>query len=364
MTEIAPTTAPARLKPKKWFLAQPNMMRVVYSLMPILAAGIFFFGWRVLAVYAVCLAAGLFTEHLMTYNRKTPISRACLVTCTLFALSLPPTMPYWMAIVGIVVAILFGKEVFGGFGRNFANPAIVGRAFIYVCFPVEMTGSFAAAYRNFPVGLARWLPKGVESIPLWPSAAKIAPIEAITAATPMLARRDFGFSASTLDIFFGRIGGAFQDGSRVLAAGSIGEVCAPLIILAGIYLIYTKTANWRLALATLVGALAANIAFLLIPGSPVPPVHFTLFSGALLYGAVFMVTDPVSAPKRPLAMIIYGIIIGVFIVFLRWKAQFVGAVAFAILIGNIIGPLLDLGATELNKRKKTKLKPASEGDAQ
>src|SRR6056297_2400910 len=127
---------PPKKKPKKRFMKQKNMVRVLYALAPILVAGIYFFGWRVLSLVAVCTAAGLLTEYITSRQRGAPISMACFVTCGLYSLSLPATCPYWVGIVGIVVAILFGKEVFGGFGRNFANPAIVGRTFVYVAFPV------------------------------------------------------------------------------------------------------------------------------------------------------------------------------------------------------------------------------------
>ena len=127
------------------------MRRVCYALLPIWASAIYFFGWRCFAVVAVVLATGLATEYLTSkYLRKAPISQACFVTCLLFGLSLPPTVPFYVAMVGIVVAILFAKEVFGGFGRNFANPTIVGRAFVYICFPIALTGSFVPGLPGLP----------------------------------------------------------------------------------------------------------------------------------------------------------------------------------------------------------------------
>jgi Na+-transporting NADH:ubiquinone oxidoreductase subunit B len=323
------------------------MLRVCYALIPILIAGVYFFGWRALGLLLVCTAAALVTEWLMASRQGWPISMACFVTCFLYALSLPPTMPFWMAVVGIVVAILFGKMVFGGFGRNFANPAIVGRAFVYVAFPKEMTGSFVPAFRDWPAGFARWSLAGMGKAPEWLADAATRGADAMTSATPMVARRDFDFQTPASNLLFGNIGGTFEaaDGARVLAAGSAGEVCAILIILAGVYLIITSTANWRLTAGTLAGAVIANFIFRHIGGAGgVPPLEFTLFSGALLYAAVFMVTDPISAPRKRPAKWIYGLIIGVLIILLRWKAQFAGGVAFAILLGNMMGPLLDIAA--------------------
>jgi len=173
----------------------------------------------------------------------------------------------------------------------------------------------------------------------------------------MWARRDLQHETPLTDLFFGNIGGVVEGehGSNVLAAGSIGEVCALLIILASVYLIATRTANWRLTASTLVGAVFANLLLRDIAGvDKVPPLLFTLCSGALLYGAVFMVTDPVSAPKKRASMWAYGLLIGALIVLLRWKAQFSGAVAFAILLGNIVGPSLDMAVAAWEGRKKAK----------
>jgi len=350
-SETATPPAPAR---QGFFLKQPNMLRVLYALAPILVAGIYFFGWRVLLLVALSAVAGLAVERLMTYNRRTRVSMACLVTCCLYALSLPPTMPVWMAMVGAGVAILFGKEVFGGFGRNFANPAIVGRAFVYVCFPIEATGRFAPVYRGFPGGFAQWWPEGVRSVPEWLASASGS--EVLSSATPMLARRDMGFETPTSQLLFGNIGGVFKSefGNQVLSAGSAGEVCALLIILSGVYLLVTKTANWRLTISVLGGALVMNALARNVFGvEAAPPAAFTFASGALLYGAFFMVTDPVSAPKKKPAMFAYGAFIGAMIVFLRWKAQFSGAVAFAILLGNMVGPLLDMAVAAREKKRKS-----------
>ncbi|MFP4354633.1 MAG: RnfABCDGE type electron transport complex subunit D [Phycisphaerae bacterium] len=365
------TQAKAKPKPKKKLIQkQANMIRVLYALAPVALAGVYFFGWRSLAVLASAIVAGFATEYLTSRQRGQPVSTACFVTCSLYGLSLPPTIPYWHAAVGAVVAILFGKEVFGGFGRNFANPAIVGRAFVYVAFPPALTKGFVPSYQGFPGGFARWsmithgLPEYLDG--------KIASVaDAVSAATPMWARRDFAYEATwgdSLNMLLGNIGRTFETQTgqvRALAAGSIGEVSAAIIILAGIYLIWTKTANWRLTLSTLLGATVTNLLFRTLLGyDGVPPLHFTLTAGAMMYAAVFMVTDPVSGPKQKPAQWAYGFIIGFFIVFLRWRNSFAGAVAFAILLGNLLAPLLDEGAKSYDTWKKAraeKSKPAAQG---
>lgn len=344
-------------KPKRRFLKQPQMLRMLYALAPLAVVGVYFFGWRVLALLAACAAAGAATEWLMASRRGSPLTTANFVTCTLYALSLPPTMPFWMAAVGIVVGVLFGKEVFGGFGKNWANPAIVGRAFVYVAFPVAMTGRFVPAFRGWPGGFGHWSLHTLAQVPEWLAGAAKSGVDAVTAATPVLALRDFGHETPLWNLFLGSIGGTFPGGAgaKVLAAGSIGEVCAPLIILAGIYLLVTKTANWRLMLGPLLAA-SATVALLhhVLGVARVPSLPFSLCSASVLYACVFMVTEPVSAPRKRPAMWLYGCFIGVTIVLLRWLGQFAGSVSFAILLGNMVGPSLDLAVAAWQDRKRPK----------
>lgn len=335
-------------------LKQKIMFRVLYSLIPVALTAVYFFGWRILALVAVSFLFCFLTEWTTTSRRGAKISSACFVTAALYGLSLPPTTPYWIAAVGAVVGILFGKEVFGGFGRNVFNPAIVGRAFVYVCFPVELTSRFVPVFSGFPGGFVRWSFASLREAPAALAEAGLKVVDAVTAATPMWSRRDYGFVTDVANLFWGNIGGVFEfEGyRRVLAAGSAGEVSAAAILLAGAYLLATKTANYRLTLGTLLGALGMN-AFLLygLGLTKVPPLTFTLFSGALLYGAVFMVTDPVSAPKLPSSQWIYGIFIGMMIVLFRFKAVFAGGVAFAILLGNMLAPSLDLWIKRFQDRR-------------
>ncbi len=358
------TTQASRAWLRRLVLPQRNMFRVLVALIPIAVAGVYFFGWRVVALLIVCSAVGLAVEFLTARRRGSPVSTACFVTCGLLALSLPSTTPYWIAAVAAAVGILFGKEVFGGFGRNFANPAIVGRAFVYVAFPTELTSAFVPAFRPWPGGLVHWSMTSMAQLPEHLARYGVAPGDIITQATPMLARSRYGYPTPTWDLLTGGIGDVFHgaQGTRVLAAGSIGEVSALVCILAGVYLLVTRTANWRLMVSPLAGAVAANVLFRNVLGEvDVPPLTFTLASGALLYAAVFMVTEPVSAPKDKRAMLVYGGLIGFLVVLLRWRGQFVGAVAFAILLGNIVAPLLDLAAGALRRRTAAATSEAGAG---
>ncbi|MBI9021104.1 MAG: RnfABCDGE type electron transport complex subunit D [Verrucomicrobia bacterium] len=337
-----PTATPP--KKKLWLKKQPMMRKVEIALLPSLIGAVYFFGWRSLAMVLWVAAVGYATEYFMSKKRNDSVTEAVFVTSLLLGLSLPPTIPFWQAGVGAFVAILFGKEVFGGFPRNVFNPAIVGRAFLYVCFPVDMTSRFTAVWNGIPGGLAHWSAR-----------LQLDGMDAVSAATPMWSRRDFGFETSLWDLITGNIGELFtgSDGvQRALVAGSVGEVSALLVLLGGGYLLWTKTAQWRLTVSTLAGAIVASAAFRYLLGADaVPPVLWTLGSGAMLYAAFFMVTDPITAPKNKSAQWIYGSFIGILIVFLRWKAVFAGAVAFAILLGNTLAPTLEM----IYKARKQKL---------
>ena len=148
----------------KW---QLPMKRVLYALAPIAAASVYFFGWRSVVLLAVANVAAFFTEYLFLRPYKEPVTSAVFVTGSLFALSLPPTLPIWMAVIGVVFGVAFGKMVFGGFGRNVFNPALVGRAFLYVTFPTYMNAVWAENAQGFPGGLALYA------------------TDAVTAATPL-----------------------------------------------------------------------------------------------------------------------------------------------------------------------------------
>ena len=344
---------------KPAFLKQLMMMRVIYALIPVALAAIYLFGWRVLGLVGVSCLFAFLAEWAMLYGKNGKISQAAWVTGALFGLSLPPTAPFWVAAVGVVFGIVFGKMVFGGFGKNVFNPAVVGRAFVYVCFPVEMTSRFVPAFRGFPGGFARWSFDALKELPAELAAPGLKVVDAVTAATPMWSRRDYGFEVRLWDLVTGQIGNLFDHAgqARVLAAGSVGEVSALAILLGAVYLLWTKTANWRLMLGALLGAVGMNLLLRNALGiAAVPPLPFTLFSGAFLYAAVFMVTDPISAPRLKESVWAYSVFIGAMIVFLRYKAVFAGGVAFAILLGNVLAPSLDLWIKRFQAPKQPEAK--------
>lgn len=296
------------------FLIQKVMLRVCYALSPLVLVSVYLFGWRSLVLTLVVLCLGIAAEALFTLREGKPVTSAVWVTCLIFTLSLPPTIPFWMAGVGIVVGVILGKMVFGGFGRNVFNPAMVGRCFIYVTFPTEMTNRWVEPLWGGVGGLAAW----------------DARADAVTQATPLTALRG-GMPVPLQELFLGG------------TPGSLGETSALAILLGGVYLLYTKAASWRLALSCLVGG--ASLSGVLhgagIAAAPSP--LFTLLSGAFMFGAFFVVTEPISGPKTPLGQIIYGFMIGGLTVVLRVFSNFSEGIMFSVLLMNAFAPILDRG---------------------
>ncbi len=293
------------------FQKQPMMRKMLYALTPIFIFSLFAYGLRVLWLGVWVFATAVGVEYVFEKRKNKPVSEAVLVTAMLFLLSLPPNVPFWVAIIGIAFGIAFGKEVYGGFGRNVFNPAIVGRLFIYITFPMYMT--------------AGWI------------RPTFFGLDGTTSATPLQILRD-GKSVNFLNLFLG------------WRPGSLGEAPVFLIILAAIYLIWTKTANWRLMVSTY---LSATLLTFLLDFSNVRnalPTLPAILSGSLMFVTVFMATEPISAPKKTKSMWIYGVIIGVAGVIIRTFSLFSEGWSFAILIGNTFAPLLD----ELIKDKKVK----------
>lgn len=311
----------------KYFTKQKMMRTVIVSLIPIMAAATYFYGLRVLLLFLVVHAFGIGTEYIFEKKNKKKISEAIFVTCMLYTMTLPPSTPFWIAAVGIVFGVFFGKMVFGGFGKNIFNPALVGRAFIYVSFPEPLTIHWTKVSTGFPGGFGTYLNETVEMV---------------SSATPMLAYRDSGAMEPMFNLLLGNI------------SGSIGETSAILVVLAGAYLIYKKVASWETMAGCITGFLVLSTALFMAGIKQVPNPMFGLVAGGLLFGTVFMATDPVSSPKTKEGRWIYGILIGIVTVIIRGFALFAGGVMFAILIGNTFAPIIDEAVNAYKKNKKEK----------
>lgn len=302
------------------------MMRtVLLSLSPILVFSVYSYGLRVLVLLFAVTIAGTAVEYLWERHYNNKPSEAIFVTSLLYTMTLPPSTPYWIAVLGIIFGVIFGKMVFGGFGRNVFNPALVGRAFIYINFPNPMTIVWNEAASGFPGGFSAYLTPG---------------IDAVSEATPMIAYNYTGEIINLNSLILGNIPGA------------IGESYKILIILAAIYLIYTKTASWEIMLGCLIGFFAAGtLMYYFYDG--ISPIY-GMMMGGFLFGTVFMATDPISAAKTKKGKWIFGIIIGLVTVLIRALSLFNGGMMFAILMGNTFAPIIDYFVKEAEKRKKSK----------
>lgn len=297
----------------KLFLKQGIMNKVLYALIPITIFSIFLFGWRVLFILAITNIFAAITEYAFIRKRKNGrISMAVFVTGSLLALILPPTVPFWIAAVGAVFGVAFGKMVFGGFGMNVFNPAIVGRTFVYISFPKAMTITWLEPFQSLPGGFAVFQRS-----------------EMITKATPMTILENSNTNLPLTDLFWGFI------------PGSAGETSAVLILLAGIYLILTKTAKWQPILSLLASFIVFSFIF-----NGLNTIYLIL-SGGVLFGTVFMITDPISMPKNKYSIWLYGIIVGFLTVIIRKYSLFTEGFMFALLIANVFMPIIDYSFNKL-----------------
>ncbi len=308
------------------FKKQKMMRTVLLSLTPIIIFSVYNYGLRVLLLLLLVTIAGTGAEYLWEKHYNNKPSEAIFVTCVLYTMTLPASIPFWIALIGIIFGVIFGKMSFGGFGKNVFNPALVGRAFIYVNFPNPMTIVWNEAARGFPGGFSSFLTAG---------------IDAVSEATPMISYNYTGEIMNLSSLILGNIPGA------------IGETCKILIVLAAIYLLYTKTASVEIILGCLIGFFAAgSLMYFFYDG--INPIYGMLMGG-FLFGAVFMATDPVSAAKTKKGKWIYGIIIGLVTVLIRALSLFNGGMMFAILMGNTFAPIIDYFVKEAEGKKKNKV---------
>jgi Na+-transporting NADH:ubiquinone oxidoreductase subunit B len=301
------------------------MLQVCYALIPLVLASIYLFGWRTLVLTGTVLFFGIVTEAIFTFSQGKPVTSAGFVTGLIFTLSLPPTIPFWMAIVGIVGGVAIGKMMFGGFGQNVFNPAMVGRCFIYITFPLQMTNRWVEPIWGGWGGLARWS----------------APLDTISSATPLVELRQ-GDLIAWKDLFLGH------------TSGSLGETSAVLILAGGLFIIAKKAASWRLALSCLLGGISGSVMLRMAGFEHILPPLATLLAGSFLFGSLFVVTEPVSGAKTKPGQWIYGGTTGALIVVLRGFSNFAEGVMFSVLIMNAFVPILDQTVSHLQMRQKAK----------
>jgi electron transport complex protein RnfD len=308
------------------------MFNVVLALLPIAAFSVWQYGLSALAslvtVTLVCIGSERLFNRL-SGQQSTLSDWSATITGLLLALTLPPSFPLWMGAVAGFIAIALGKALFGGIGFNVLNPALVGRAFVQAAFPVAIT-TWVPAFA--PNRFAEFIPTTFTAplmtppdISVW---AKHA-LDGFTGATP-LARWKFETYFTPAQDF---ISGA--------ATASAGETSAILILLCGLYLAVRKFLDWRIPVAVLGSAALTALVFQWIDPARYPDPLFVVLSGGIMLGAVFMATDMATSPVTPKGVWIYGALIGVLTVMIRYFGGLTEGVMYAILIGNALAPLID-----------------------
>jgi electron transport complex protein RnfD len=294
------------------------MWDVVLSLVPIVAASVWFFGPSALLVTAGATAGALLTERLFGRG-GTLADGSAVITGLLLGLTLPPGLPMWMAFVGGVFAIAFGKLVFGGLGQNVFNPALLGRAFLQAAFPGAITTYPALVSGDW------WALRGDNLALPFTSPA----IDVITEATPLGLMKFEALPTGLADLAFGHTG------------GSLGETSAVLICLCGGYLALRAHLNWRIPASILLTVALLTALVRLVGGAAYPDPAFMLASGGLMLGAWYMATDMVTSPTTDKGCWLFGFGIGTLVVVIRLWGGLAEGVMYAILFMNALVPFIN-----------------------
>ena len=296
------------------------MLDVVIALLPSVLVTILFYGWSAVVILASSVVFCVLLEYLITkYLLKKPGTigdMSAVVTGIILALNLPPTAPWWVAMIGAIVAIGVTKMTFGGLGQNVFNPAITGRVFLLISFPAIMTTWGGA--------------KGF-----------IGGADAVSGATPLGIVKEGLMQGQTLQQIFDLHDFSYAQMLFVNMGGSAGEISAIAIIIGFIYLLARKVIRPYITLSILVTVAVFSGIFWLIDPSQYTDPLFNLLTGGVLLGSVFMATDYVTSPMSDKGGIIFGIGIGIITMLIRYFGSYPEGMSFAILIMNSTVPLIN-----------------------
>ena len=272
-------------------------------------------------IYVVTFVVGAFWEILFAIKRGHEINEGFFVTSVLFSLIVPASIPLWQVALGISFGVVIGKEIFGGTGKNFLNPALTGRAFLFFAYPAEISGD---AVWTAVDGFSGATPLGISAIS---------------------GMGELAANVNWLDAFFGNI------------QGSVGETSALAIFIGGAILLITKAASWRIMLGTFLGMVGMSMIFNFIGSETNPmfamPWYWHLVIGGFAFGMVYMVTDPVSASMTNIGKWYYGILIGVLCVLIRViNPAYPQGIMLAILFANLCSPLIDWVVVRQNIKRR------------
>lgn len=308
-----------------------NMLLVILALLPAYVVSVIEFGWGALITAAISVCACVLTEWLISRfvlkeQRQTIGDLSAVLTGLLLAMNLPSSIDWWIVLIGAIVAIGVGKMTFGGLGQNPFNPALVGRVFLLISFPAQMT--------------------------TWPVAKGFATsyVDAETAATPLYYLKHIGKTGdlSVIDQL-----PELKDAFLGMMGGSLGEVCALALILGGLFLICMRVITWHIPVSII--ATVALFSWIATPAGMEPHsfIAYELLTGGIMLGAFFMATDYVTSPMTAWGKIIFGVGIGILVMVIRTWGAYPEGMSFAILIMNACVPLLNkLRPQRFGEKKK------------
>ncbi|WP_319265540.1 RnfABCDGE type electron transport complex subunit D [uncultured Draconibacterium sp.] len=296
---------------------QKIMLRVVYAMIPAMLWGIYMFGLDAVRVGLIsilsCLAIEFLIQKYIMKVKPSITDGSALITGVLLAFNVPVSLPWWIIIIGAIAAMGVGKLSFGGLGSNVFNPALVGRVFLLISFPVQMTS--------------------------WP-ATRMMSVDTVSAATPLAVIKEGiknGIPVSQLQ--------GLPDLSHMAIGfnnGSMGEISAILLIIGGLYMLWKKVISWQTPVSIILTVIAVSGIFWVInPEMYVNPVYH-IFTGGLMLGAIFMATDMVTSPMTGKGQLIYGVGIGLITISIRMFGAYPEGISFAILIMNAFVPLINM----------------------
>nr|WP_224746837.1 RnfABCDGE type electron transport complex subunit D [Pelovirga terrestris] len=292
------------------------MRLVIYALLPAIAVAVVFFGLPALKVLLICTLGCVACEALCCKLMKQPLSindGSAVLTGILLALNLPPSSPWWLALLGAAIAIVIGKMIFGGLGYNPFNPALVARVVLLISFPVQMTSWTAPA----PLSM------GFDAVSSATPLGEMKSAVMLTGQLPEMATSGFD------RYFYG------------LMAGSLGEVSALVLLLGGLFLIFKRVISWHIPVSFIGSVVVMAGIFWLIDPTRYPSPLFHLLTGGLMLGVFFMATDMVTSPITAKGMLIFGCGCGLLTVLIRLFGGYPEGVSFAILLMNATTPLID-----------------------
>ena len=300
------------------------MYGVIYAMIPALLVSIYFFGLdavRVILMSVVmCLMVESFIQKYILKSEVAITDGSAIITGILLAFNVPSNLPWWIILIGAIVAIGVGKMSFGGLGKNIFNPALVGRVFLLISFPVQMT--------SWP------MPKPLGGTAL---------TDAVTGPTPLGVMKEGLAAGRTVQDIMPEIPDYIQQMMTGFQGGSLGEVSAFALILGAIYMLYRKIITWHIPGAYLGSViLFSGISWLVDPTMYVDPL-FHLITGGMMLGVFYMATDMVSSPMSPKGQLIFGAGAGILTILIRVFGAYPEGVSFAILIMNAFVPIIDRG---------------------